>query len=159
MVRRMIVIGAATGSLLFSVCAAISLASATNVTQAIKAEDKITHSSPAYPELTHFDVKTVAQARRLIPQLEVLGWFLDRAANVVASASATSRQRKGQQDWVAGVRTAARAVEAAAAVLKEVVDGKKVAASAELSKAAKQELSASRQVIEGDRLLGLPSSD
>ncbi len=110
-------------------------AGAANVVQVIEAQDKIIKADPALAALANFEkVKTAAAARKLIPQIRSFVVKVEHAATVVSQASATSAQKLGQTDWVAGARDEATGERDFALGLTESLKGEQTAALATFAK-------------------------
>ena len=138
----------------------VAQARSTNVVSAIKTQDKLIRRSPAYKDLQHFDVKTKGQAKTLLKSFPALEREADHAATVVAAASTDSvRQRRGQRDWVAGMREGARGIGQFDTAIKDVLAGRKATAKREAIKAEKTIKAGNALGSKGDKLLGLPTSD
>jgi hypothetical protein len=158
-VIRQTIAGLIAAGVLFGAGAGMAGASQMTVTQAIKAQDKIVSTNPTYKSLKGFKVTTVAQAKQVIPKIKKLQGVIDNAATVVSGASATSAQKAGQKDWVAGTREQGRGIGGLAAALTDLVNGKKAAAKTALVNALKLVSAGDKLSIKGDNLLGLPIDD
>jgi len=135
-------------------------ASSTSVTAAIKAQDKIFKTSPAYKSLKDFKLSTTAEAKKLVKEFKALRVAADHAATVVSEASASgAKQKQGQNDWVDGLREAATGMGMLNTALQDALDGKAAAAKTLLAKGQKGLDAGNALGDKGDRLLGLPTSD
>ncbi len=152
MIRRMTAGAlAVAGLLIFSVAASAS--GTTTVIPTIKAQVKLIQANPEYKSLKHLKVKTVAEAQAAIPKLQQLQQQQTQAAAAVAAASATAGQKKGQKDWVAGVREGAKGTGDLVAGLEDFVKGEKHAADVLALKADKLASSGGLLEVKGDHLL------
>lgn len=154
------VVSVITACLLAGGAAGAAQAATPSVTTAIKAQDKAVKDSPVFQSLKHVKITTPAQAKALIPKYKALQLKLEHAATVVSRASANgSVQRQGQSDWVGGVRELSRGIGLFDTALTDAVNGKLAAARMELVKAEKALKAGDAMGTEGDKLLGLPTSD
>jgi hypothetical protein len=131
-----------------------------NVVAAVKAQDKVVKSSPAYQAVKQLVAAKAAQPKALTPKIARLDRTLEHAATVVGSAStSTSRQKQGQREWVTGVRDLTKGFEQLQIELKDLQAGRTSAARA--AKAKGERLIKAGEAIgeKGDGLLGLPDSD
>lgn len=140
--------------------AADGAAAPLTVAQAILAQDRIFTSSPGYKLLSDFKVKSAAQARVAIPQLEHTRKLLEVAARVVAHTPATTTpERAGRADWVAGARLVATGIGDLASGLTDLVAGHRSAADRALKLSVSDDKQGAILAARGDRLLGLPATD
>jgi len=138
----------------------VAQAKSANVVTVIKAQDRLIKRSPAYKDLQHFNVNTKTPAKKLVKSFSALKRETDHAATVVAAASTSSaRQKRGQRDWVAGMREGARGIGQFDTAIKDLMAGKKAMAKREATKAEKTLKAGNALGSKGDKLLGLPTRD
>jgi X-X-X-Leu-X-X-Gly heptad repeat protein len=147
-------------ALAMSVAVATAAAAPLTVAQAIQSQDRIFTSSPGYTLLSHFKVKSAAQAKVAVPKLEHTRQLLETAASVVARTPAsTSTQRTGRTEWVAGARLVASGIGQLATGLRDLVAGNKAAADRALKLSVSLDKRGGVLAAKGDNRLGLPSTD
>jgi hypothetical protein len=131
-------------------------AGAMSVKTAIKAQDKVVKSSPAFQSLKQIKVNTAAQVTVLIRKDRALEKKLNHAAAVVSAASATgSRQKQGQKDWVNGVRDIAQGLGTLNVALEDAIHGRATAAKTAELKAENKVEAGDALGTRGDKLLGI----
>ena len=137
--------------------AASAQAHAANLRTAIRTQDKSVLESTAVKRILATGRVTKAELPTVIKDFQTLEAKLTHAATVVAAAPApTASTRTGRADWVAGKRTAARAIGEYVIAFKDLKAGHKTAAQAEGKRAVQTILAADKLIVKADKTLGLP---
>ena len=148
-----LIVGAATlGS-----TAGMAQAHATNIRSAIRAQDKAVMENTAVRQILATGRVTKAELPKVIREFGTLQAKLSHAAMVVADTPASSASaRTGRADWVAGKRTAAKAIGEYVVAFKRLEAGQRTAARNEGKLAVQTILAADKLILKADRTLGLP---
>ena len=119
------------------VTAAAGAQASTSVQAAIKRQDKSIAQSAAAKKIITAGQVSKSQISAVIKEFDGLAAKLDRAAGVVAKASAATAQDKtGQTDWVTGARDEAKGLAQFVVAFKAIEHGQKAAAEAQQKAAA-----------------------
>ncbi len=149
-------VGAVMGAALFALPAGSAQASSQNVVQVIEAQDKILQSDPAIAAAKNFEkVKTVAAAKKLIPEVNGLVVKLDHAATLVSQASATSSQKVGQTEWVTAAHDEATGEHDLVLGLSQLIKGEQ-SGVATLKKVTAPIEKGDALAVKARKLLGIP---
>ena len=105
--------------------AATAHADSMNVVAAIKAQDAHVRHLPGYQTFeAGLNVKTVSQAKKVVPVIGAIETASVHATHIVARAStSTAKQRQGQADWVKGSDEADQGISEYRTALKDLIAG------------------------------------
>lgn len=138
-----------------------ALGSTANVVTAIKTQDALVRKMPGFKVYNaNLNVKTVMQAKKVVPVIGPLERASARAVGVVEKASTSSaKQRQGKAEWITGAKEENHAALEYRTALQDLISGHRSAFKSEDAKAQTLIRKGVTLSVKADRLLGISIND